>query len=373
MAHQTGVDLRLNTGWVRHLKTRKLIRKLGHRGAFALLELWSYAAENHPDGILEGMDPPEIEDAAGWDGDEGAFHQALLPKPHGCGWLEADGITLHDWDEHQEWLMGASARSEAAKVGARAKWMRKAGLDPANPEHVKRWERQRRRRTSGAQSTPQSDPHSGPQEEPHSEPQETPSAPDAPSPSPNPSPEPPPPPADSEPLQEEEEDVDLDLIQSLQAAIRWHGAASLLGVVVTDLKAAGVDLGWLREWLELPETVTRLVGMMPLDARNLILQEGRQRPDATPEPPVCAACLAHGGVADRRTKARAIYYAHVGPGTDSPSDCGVALCIPHRNAYADGALAARDAGEPFDHLIPGPDWNPDPLPPPPTDPEGNHA
>jgi len=355
MAHQTGIDLRLNTGWVRHLKTRKLIRTLGHRGAFALLELWSYAAENHPDGILEGMEPLEIEDAAGWDGEAGTLHAALLPKAQGgCGWLEEDGISLHDWDDHQEWLMGASARSAAAKVGARAKWMRKAGLDPSNPDHVKRYEAQRRRRTSAPQSSPHSGPHSEPHEEPQSEPQETPSAPDAPSPSPTPSPDPSPPPPASAPDLEEEGGVDLSLIQSLGAAIRWHGDARLLGVVVTDLGAAGIDLGWLRGWLEETSTVERLVGMLPFDARNVILEEGRQRPNAEPEPPVCAACLAHGGIVDPYSKARSVYFAHVGPGTDDPSGAGVPLCIPHRNAYGAPCM--------------DPDWNPEPLPPPPEEP-----
>lgn len=71
-------DARLSTGLPHHPKTRKLIRRLGESGAWHLVCLFLWVAQNRSDGELEGMDQEDIEIAAGWMGDEGAFFAALV-------------------------------------------------------------------------------------------------------------------------------------------------------------------------------------------------------------------------------------------------------------------------------------------------------
>lgn len=106
-------DLRLAVGWVDHVKTRRLIRDCGTDGAFCLLRLWSYAATNHPDGVLpEGL----LEDAAGWTGEPGKLQAALLAHR----WVEADGRTLHDWPEEQPYVYGRAAWLESKREAGRA-------------------------------------------------------------------------------------------------------------------------------------------------------------------------------------------------------------------------------------------------------------
>lgn len=108
-------DIRLAVGMVDHPKTAKLIRRCGEDSFRCLLRLWCWARENRPDGILSNMDDDDIEIAAGWSGEIGAF---IIGLRH--GWL--DGEQLHDWDEHQGWACGAKARSDRAKKAAKAKW-----------------------------------------------------------------------------------------------------------------------------------------------------------------------------------------------------------------------------------------------------------
>ena len=59
-------DIRLSVDFFQHPKTIKLERRLGIEGVKALLSLWMWDAQNRPDGVLSGMDPEDIEIAAGW-------------------------------------------------------------------------------------------------------------------------------------------------------------------------------------------------------------------------------------------------------------------------------------------------------------------
>lgn len=104
-------DLRLALAWPTHVKTRRLAKRCGYVGAFNLIALWCYAGEHHPGGVLKGMAPDEIEECAGWTGTPGEFHKALVE----VGWLDADGVTLHDWTEEQPWIASREQRIEEAK------------------------------------------------------------------------------------------------------------------------------------------------------------------------------------------------------------------------------------------------------------------
>jgi hypothetical protein len=114
-------DLRLDMGFLRNLKTKKLIRELGHEGVVCLIRLWCYTAERHPKGILVGVGIDDLEEASGWSGMRGAFASYAVRMR----WVDKDEngcLRIHDWPEHQPWLFHTDKRSEAAKVGAGARW-----------------------------------------------------------------------------------------------------------------------------------------------------------------------------------------------------------------------------------------------------------
>ena len=113
-------DIRLSVFFFQHRKTKKLKRKLGAEGVLALISLWTYAAVNHPEGILP-LDEEDIAIAADWDGDPEEFVSALIE----IGFLEKleDGTyKIHDWEEHQPWVVGARERKEKARKAAKSKW-----------------------------------------------------------------------------------------------------------------------------------------------------------------------------------------------------------------------------------------------------------
>lgn len=126
-------DLRLAWGWCDHVKTLKLIRLIGFEGPYRLLRLWKYAAENVPaTGRFSSVD--DLETAAGWLGAPGAFQQALLA----CGWLDEDGLTLHDWVEEQPYVAKrqerlAKARLSGAEGGRRSVEARRVAQGSASP------------------------------------------------------------------------------------------------------------------------------------------------------------------------------------------------------------------------------------------------
>jgi hypothetical protein len=127
-------DLRLDLGFYGHGKTRRLIRRLGDAGVIALQKLWIYAAINHPgDGILP-MDAESIADVCDWHGDSIELVSALTEglQPGKSGFLEelpdGRGFRLHDWEDHQEYLVHAPDRTAAAKNAANARWAKRAKL-----------------------------------------------------------------------------------------------------------------------------------------------------------------------------------------------------------------------------------------------------
>ena len=110
-------DIRISVGFWQHPKTKKTIRRLGLEGVMALQVLWIWAAQNRPDGNLRGMDGEDVELAAGWEGEEGSFFATCLGL-----WIDedAEGLRLHDWEEHNPWVSGSEARRVAASVAGKA-------------------------------------------------------------------------------------------------------------------------------------------------------------------------------------------------------------------------------------------------------------
>ena len=94
--------------WIRVYASLPTHRKALHLGAILreprawthLVQLWLWASEHQPSGIIPGPAAPlVVEQVAGWRGDPGALADALVVT----GWLTRDGdaLVIHDWDDHQ--------------------------------------------------------------------------------------------------------------------------------------------------------------------------------------------------------------------------------------------------------------------------------
>ncbi|MGD0624266.1 MAG: hypothetical protein ABSB32_06045 [Thermodesulfobacteriota bacterium] len=113
-------DIRLNIGFLDHPKTVKLEKRLDWPGVKGLLRLWFFCATNKPDGQLVGMDDDDIEIAAKWTGKTGAFIKTLSS----IKWLDWNGkfYSIHDWAEHNEYVIHSKEREEKARRAAAARW-----------------------------------------------------------------------------------------------------------------------------------------------------------------------------------------------------------------------------------------------------------
>lgn len=129
-------DARISTELPGHPKTKKLIRRIGHAGAWFLVRLFLWARDNRPDGDLEGMTAEDIELAVDWPGEMDHFVQALLASRFLEG--EEGKYRIHDWDEHQPWSAGAEARSEKAKWAGLCKQHGRSEAARLMPDYAKR-------------------------------------------------------------------------------------------------------------------------------------------------------------------------------------------------------------------------------------------
>jgi hypothetical protein len=123
-------DIRLKCNFTNHIKTKKLIKKLGYEGFYSLISLWCYAAQNKPKGILD-MSVEDIAIAANWTGDPEMFVTALIQ----CGFLEkGDGgvLVLHDWEEHNRYAYYAEERSQAARKLVARRWAKRLKCNENN-------------------------------------------------------------------------------------------------------------------------------------------------------------------------------------------------------------------------------------------------
>lgn len=126
-----------------HPKTRRLAHLLGVSKPAAvghLQYLWWWAMDYADDGNLARFDALDIAIGSEWDGDEGAFVDALV----GAGFIDRDpdgSHHIHDWDQYGGKL--------AARRKANAERMRKAradhdsGTEKERAAHVQRTQRAR--------------------------------------------------------------------------------------------------------------------------------------------------------------------------------------------------------------------------------------
>ncbi len=120
-------DIRIQTSFFTHPKTRKLQRRLGAEAVLCLMQLWAYVATNRPKGDLAGLDYDDIELAANWQGEQYVFCDELRE----IGFIDGEEywLTIHDWQEHQAWAYFAPERSARAKSAVNARWEKRLASD----------------------------------------------------------------------------------------------------------------------------------------------------------------------------------------------------------------------------------------------------
>lgn len=157
-------DARIQTSLPTHPKTKKLIRRLGPAGAWHLVRLFLWAAENRTDGNLTGLSDEDLELAVDFDGEEGAFVQTLVS----VGFLDGEegARSIHDWAEHNPWAAGAEARSEKSKWAALCKRHGREVAAMEMPEYAARLQKQSQEKALGvpesASGTPVAESGSAP-------------------------------------------------------------------------------------------------------------------------------------------------------------------------------------------------------------------
>lgn len=107
-------DIRLSVDFLQNIKVRKLKKMLGADGVLALIALWTYCAKNHPNGEL-GKFSPDVELIAEWDGEEGAFVEALKSLRF-LDENEDGSLALHDWVKNNPYAANSEERSEAGRL-----------------------------------------------------------------------------------------------------------------------------------------------------------------------------------------------------------------------------------------------------------------
>lgn len=121
--------VRLQSSFWNHRKTLRLRAQIGEAGFWIPPRLWSYAAENQPDGDFSSYSAAELAMLLAYPGDA----QAMLEAMQQAGFM--DEMKIHDWQEHNAYH---STFSERAKTAARARWDKEA------EKKLKRNERKRK-------------------------------------------------------------------------------------------------------------------------------------------------------------------------------------------------------------------------------------
>lgn len=137
------MDIRLALDVFEHPKTRELNdifdeleNNLGAVAVLSWLRLIIHAARNAPDGHLK-VTTRRLATAARWPGDREHFADALIE----VGLLERtdEGFRLHDFTDHQPWVVNSAERVKKAKKAAAARWSAPSNapsMQRASSEHA---------------------------------------------------------------------------------------------------------------------------------------------------------------------------------------------------------------------------------------------
>lgn len=107
--------VRVFSNFYTHRKTARLKSVLGNDALWLPPRIWSYAAENQPDGCFEGYTPEELGMLIGYQGDAQAMLKAMLQS----GFMDPDPLRIHDWQDHNGFHEAFSRRASKA---AKARW-----------------------------------------------------------------------------------------------------------------------------------------------------------------------------------------------------------------------------------------------------------
>jgi len=102
--------IRLQNNFWTHRKTARLRALIGDAALWVVPRLWSYAAENQPDGCFQDYSAEEISILLAYQGSSQALLQALLQ----AGFMDANPLEIHGWDEHNAFHKVFSERAKAA-------------------------------------------------------------------------------------------------------------------------------------------------------------------------------------------------------------------------------------------------------------------
>jgi hypothetical protein len=122
-------DIRLDTDFVNHPKTKRVIRELGFEGFYSLVCLFSTVAKLYNKGNLKTCDKFDIADMANWKGEPEKFVNVLLNEKSKYLDQVNGEYSIHDWKEHQSWVFHADERSERARQAANTRWNPTSGND----------------------------------------------------------------------------------------------------------------------------------------------------------------------------------------------------------------------------------------------------
>lgn len=115
--------VRVLNSFYTHRKTIRLRAAIGDAAYWVPPRIWSYASENQPDGCLQQYTPQELAMLIAYQGDGKALLGALLQ----AGFLDADPIRIHDWEEHNGYH---ATYAERAKKAAMARWAKPSPTPP---------------------------------------------------------------------------------------------------------------------------------------------------------------------------------------------------------------------------------------------------
>jgi len=120
-------DIRIQISFKGHRKRRKLQVILGPGATDYLIDLWIECALSRPEGILHGYDAFDIAMEAGWTGEPQIFVDALL-KVGFLDILDKGTYALHDWEDHQPFVVKTKEKEEHARKASNARWSQRKSL-----------------------------------------------------------------------------------------------------------------------------------------------------------------------------------------------------------------------------------------------------
>jgi hypothetical protein len=120
--------LRINKNLPRHPKAKALARQLGEQVAWwRVAQVWAWCVEYAQEGRIVGEDAAlNVEDAASWNGQPGAFVEACVR----VGFLNRveGGLEVHDWEEHN----GKAIKQAEASIERKRQWRDEARTGGTN-------------------------------------------------------------------------------------------------------------------------------------------------------------------------------------------------------------------------------------------------